>query len=146
MEIAKKITEMNNIKVITTDLIIGAFLSQFPKIIVYCTGGMVQNVTRACTGGEAKAFLEKVCADVAFIGASSIDVDKGVTCPTFEKAQLKRQMMLSAEQVILVTDHEKFGMKSMAKICSLNDLDLIITDECVDKGILEKIRLLMKER
>ncbi len=139
MEIAKKITEMNNIKVITTDLIIGAFLSQFPKITVYCTGGMVQNVTRSCTGGEAKAFLEKVCADVAFIGASSIDVDKGVTCPTFEKAQLKRQMMLSAEQAILVTDHEKFGMKSMAKICSLNDLDLIITDECVDKGILEKI-------
>lgn len=139
MEIAKKITEMNNIKVITTDLIIGAFLSEFPAITVYCTGGVVQSVTRACAGGEAKAFLEKICADVAFIGASSIDVKKGVTSPTFEKAQLKRQMIQSAEQAILVTDHEKFGKKSMAKICALNELDLIITDESVDKEMIEKI-------
>lgn len=139
MEIAKRIKDKKNLKVITTDLMIAVFLSKFNSIQVYCTGGYIQSDTGSCVSLEAKEFLQKICADIAFIGTSSADVNKGLTTPNLEKATIKRQMIECAEEAILVCDHFKFGKKGFAKICLLEELDQIITDAGMDEHTLEKI-------
>ncbi|MDF2521108.1 MAG: transcriptional regulator, DeoR family [Clostridia bacterium] len=140
MEIAKLLVDFKKLKVITTDLLIAAFLSQYKNIEVYCTGGIIQSMTGACSGTQAREFLQNVYADVAFLGASSIDADFGVTTPTIEKVEIKKQMIKSAETVILAADHTKFGKRSFAKICSLDELDYIITDLGINTNLLEKIQ------
>ncbi|WP_053955225.1 DeoR/GlpR family DNA-binding transcription regulator [Inediibacterium massiliense] len=142
MEIAKKIKDIKNLKVITTDLVIALFLSKFSAIQVFCTGGFIQGSTGTCLGPNTKDFLEQVYADIAFLGTSSADVKEGLTTPTIEKARIKRQIIQSAEETILVTDHFKFGKKSFAKICSLESLSQIITDEGLDEKIVNKIKQL----
>ncbi|WP_129600502.1 DeoR/GlpR family DNA-binding transcription regulator [Anaerophilus nitritogenes] len=139
MEIAKKIKEIKNLKVITPDLVIALFLSKFSQIQVFCTGGLIQGSTGACLGPNTKDFLEQVYADIAFLGTSSADVKEGLTTPSIEKARIKKQMMKVAEETILVTDHWKFGKKSFAKISSLESLSQIITDEGLDEKIVNKI-------
>ena len=140
MEIAKRLKDLNKVKVITTDLMIAAYLSQYKHIEIYCTGGLIEGLTGACSGSKAREFLEMIHADIAFLGASAIDVELGLSSPTIEKVEVKQQMIKSAEMVILVADHGKFGKKSFAKICGLNQFDYIITDSGIDKEILDEIQ------
>lgn len=140
MEIAKLLTDFRKLKVITTDLMIAAFLSQYKGIEVYCTGGLIQGITGACSGVHAREFLQNIYADIAFVGARSVDIDLGITTPSMEKVEVKKQMMKSAEKTIVVVDHTKFEKKSFAKICSLEELDYIITDSGINNDLLEKIQ------
>ena len=147
MEIAKGLIGIKNIKVITNDLIIAAFLSKYEGINVYCTGGIVQKDTGACLGVSAIEFLQNIHADIAFVGASCIDVKKGITTPSIEKAQWKKEVIKSAERAILVADSLKFGKVSFAKICQLDRFDLIITDSGIDedtKEVLSKLDMDIK--
>lgn len=139
MEIAKGIVGIKNLKVITNDLMIGAFLSRYDGIEVYCTGGIIQRDTGACLGTQAIEFLKNINADIAFVGASSIDIKRGITTPTMDKAQWKKEIINSAERAILVADSLKFGKVSFAKICPLNRFDLIITDTGISHGIREEL-------
>jgi DeoR/GlpR family transcriptional regulator of sugar metabolism len=140
MEIAKIIKDMKNLTVITTDLMIAAYLINSKDINIFCTGGEIHKSTGTCIGTNALDFLNKINVDIAFIGASSIDVEKGMTTPTFEKAKIKRQIIDSAETSILVSDSSKFGKKSFVKVSSLKELNMIITDDKIDKDILEEIK------
>lgn len=133
MEIAKGIIGIKNIKVITNDLMIGAFLSKYDGIEVYCSGGVIQKATGACLGANAVEFLQSIHADIAFLGASCIDIKKGITTPSIDKAQWKKEVIKSAERAILVADSLKFGKASFAKICPLSEFDLIITDIGLDE-------------
>ncbi|AOY76285.1 DeoR/GlpR family DNA-binding transcription regulator [Clostridium formicaceticum] len=128
MEIAKHLVNKKDVKVITNDVMIAAFLYPYENIEVYCCGGLIQKTTGAITGSNAKDFFEDVLTDVIFIGANAVDLRSGITTPTLDKAKLKRQMLEAAEEKILVCDSSKFGKKSFAKVCSLEELDLIITD------------------
>ncbi len=140
MEIAKGIVGIKNLKVVTNDLMIAAFLSKYEGIGVYCSGGIVQRDTVACLGDHAIELFKSINADIAFVGASSVDIEKGVTTPTAEKAQLKKQLTKSAKKTILVADSLKFGKVAFVNICPLTRFDLIITGNRIDKEIEQGIR------
>lgn len=140
MEVAKKIKDMKKLNVITNDVMIASFLSNSKGLQVYCTGGLIQTHIGACIGASAAEFFKNIIADKVFLAASSVDLDKGVSTPTFEKAYLKKQMMMSSQKIILVCDSSKFGKKSFTKVCSLNEFDLIITDNRLDKKLVKKIQ------
>ncbi|MBS4535649.1 DeoR/GlpR transcriptional regulator [Clostridium sp. D2Q-14] len=140
MEIAKQIVDLKDIIVVTTDLMTAVYLSRYKDIQVYCTGGIIQSEIGACIGCKAEDFLSGIYADIAFIGASFIDLDRGITSPTMEKAMIKKKMLEAGEKTILVADSTKFGKKGFTKVCLLEDLDLVITDKDIDEELLEKIK------
>lgn len=142
MEIAKEIADIKNINVITNDVMIAAFLYQYENIKVYCCGGLIQKNTGTIIGSYAKDFFQDIFADIVFMGASAVDVEYGITTPSIEKAKLKQMMLKAGEKKVLVTDSSKFGKKSFAKVCSIDFLDLIITDSDL-KG--ESIHLLREK-
>lgn len=147
MEIAKGIVGIKNIKIVTNDLMIGAFLSKYEGIQVYCVGGLIQKNTGACLGNKAVEFLKSINADIAFVGTSSVNIEKGITTPSMDKAEWKKQMISSAERSILVTDSLKFGKSSFVNICALDKFSLIITDKNLDKDIqieLENLNIEIK--
>jgi DeoR/GlpR family transcriptional regulator of sugar metabolism len=140
MEIAKKLKDKKDLTIITPDVLIAGYLAQTSDFRLLCTGGYVQNTTGACIGSRAAEFLRDINVDISFIGASSIDVEKGISTPTFEKAEIKRQMIKSSKKNVLVTDSSKFGRVSFAKFCDLNAFDIIITDTNIDKRLLERLK------
>ncbi|AKL94390.1 transcriptional regulator, DeoR family [Clostridium aceticum] len=128
MEIAKQLVNKKDIKIVTNDVMIAAFLYPYENIEVYCCGGCIQKSTGAVIGSNARDFFKDVLADIIFIGANAVDLKSGITTPTLDKAKLKKQMLQAGEEKVLVCDSSKFGKKSFAKVCSLEELDLIITD------------------
>lgn len=140
MEVAKQLLRRQNLTIVTNDVLIAAYLVVASNFAIYCTGDRVQNITGACMGSRAIQFLKQIYADIAFIGTSSVDVELGVSGPTSEKAELKKEIILSAEKTILVADNSKFNKKSINKICSLKELSLIISDRDLDAEIVKKLK------
>lgn len=41
---------------------------------------------------------------------------------------IERQMMKSAEEVVLIVDHTKLNQRAVVQLCELSDIDIIVTD------------------
>jgi DeoR/GlpR family transcriptional regulator of sugar metabolism len=73
MEIARNLVDRSNLKVITTDILIAAYLMKFENIEVNCTGGRVQTDIGCCIDNTTVDFISKINADICFLGASAIN-------------------------------------------------------------------------
>jgi DeoR/GlpR family transcriptional regulator of sugar metabolism len=50
-------------------------------------------------------------------------------------------MIRNGEKVAVLADHSKIGRRAMTQVCGLDEIDLLITDECSDNApALDKIR------
>ncbi len=141
MEIAKQLKSKQNLTVVTNDIKIAGYLSFSSNFKILCTGGWVQNSTGTCLGSHTIEFLKGINVDIGFIGSSSVSYKSGLTTPTFEKADVKKQAIKSATKLVLVIDNSKFGKESFAKVCNLDEFDLVVTDA----GLSEKTHELLKK-
>ena len=139
MDIARLITE-KNIRVVTTDLAQAQFLCRYKNVEVYVPGGRVDDRTQSCLGGKVGAFLDDVHVDMAFLGCTSWDLCRGVTTPTEKRSTMKAKMIERADTSILVADSEKYGLYSFHKICDLQSLDLIVTDNRLSRVVQDDLR------
>lgn len=140
IEIAKLLKYKQDLTIVTTDIKIAGLIAFSTNFKVLCSGGLIQNSTGTCLGSRTVEFLKGINVDIGFIGTSSATIEKGLSTPTFEKADVKRQAIKSAKKSILVTDSSKFGKESFAKVCNLNEFDLIITDKDLDKETYEILK------
>ncbi|MGL5329445.1 MAG: DeoR/GlpR family DNA-binding transcription regulator [Peptostreptococcaceae bacterium] len=139
MEIAKKIVDNKNLKVITTDILIAAYLMKYENIEVYCAGGKIQGNIGSCVDSYTVEFFNNISADICFIGASAINEDYILSTFMPEKAKVKQSIMKSAKHRVLVTDNSKFNKRSFAKICSLKEFELIISNKGINEEVEKEI-------
>jgi DeoR/GlpR family transcriptional regulator of sugar metabolism len=95
--------------------------------------------TLALAGPLADRALEELHVDKLFLGANGVDIERGVTTPNLIEADAKRAMLRSAREAILVADASKFGRAAFARICSIDRLQCLITDEAAPASMLETI-------
>lgn len=57
-----------------------------------------------------------------------IDPETGITNSNIEEAQLNKRMMDASLRTIILADSSKFGKRGFGRICSLDRVDVIITD------------------
>lgn len=139
MKIAKELIHRTNLRVITTDVLIAAYLTRYKNIEVYCTGGRVQSTIGSCVDNHSLEFLKSINANICFLGASVINEEFSVSTFTMEKAKVKQAIMQSAHHKVLVTDHSKFNKRSFAKICNLKDFDLVIVNDKLEDNIKDEL-------
>lgn len=137
LSIAKHI-EAKNITVLTNSLDISYELAKMRDVEVIVTGGTLRWETRAMVGPVADNTLKGFRVDKAFVGANAICIINGLTTPNVNEANTKREMIKIAKQTIVVCDHSKFKVVLFSKIVDLDSVDIIITDNQVERELLEK--------
>ncbi|MBL4666200.1 MAG: DeoR/GlpR transcriptional regulator [Sneathiella sp.] len=55
------------------------------------------------------------------------------------EAEFKRAIIPQTEQLIVAVDHTKFNKDGVVKVCSLSDIDLLITDKMPPDEIVDHI-------
>lgn len=140
MEIAKLLKQKKDLTIITTDIKIAGYLAFSTDFKILCTGGIIQNSTGTCFGSSAVEFLKNINVNIGFIATSSIDVDKGISTPTLQKADIKKQIVECSDTCILVADRGKFNKRSFIKICDLDVFDEIVTDADLDKDTYDLLK------
>lgn len=127
LELAKCLTHLP-LRVITVDLHIALFLSEFRQIEVTIVGGRIDDSSQSCIGEFGRKMLCSVYPDIAFMSCNSWSVEKGVTTPTEEKAGLKQEIIANAQRKILLADSSKYGAHSLFNVAPLSRFTDIITD------------------
>lgn len=134
----KKVTVLtNNLKVVPV-------LEKVDDIEVIVTGGYYLKSTETLLGPIAERTLKESRVNKAFIGATAIDVQKGMMTGSLEEAQLKKIIIESALEVIVVADSSKFEKQAFAFVAPNTSVDTFVVDNNIpdkyckileDKGV-----------
>lgn len=114
--------------VITPSIPIAMQLMEHPGVEVILTGGRIFKSSQVTAGMETIRMLEKVRADICFMGVCSLHTEVGVTGPDMEEAAVKNVMVQSANRVISLVTSDKMGTAEPYKVCDITEMDTIITD------------------
>jgi len=92
-------------------------------------------------GPIAEETLQRLNADILFLGADGFDVPFGLSTPNLPEAKGNRAMVGIARQVIVVRGSSKFGRSSPSLIASTSVMHQVIAEPQVpqsDCGLLKE--------
>jgi len=138
LELARRLTHLP-LRVITSDLHIALFLSEFKQIEVTIIGGRIDDSSQSCIGDHGRQLLQKIYPDIAFISCNSWSLEKGITTPTEDKSALKFDLAAHAGRRILLADSSKYGAYSLFCAMPLSSLTGIITDSALPPAVIEEL-------
>lgn len=95
---------------------------------IHLTGGQFRTPSDALVGPLAEESARKFHVDLLFLGAHGVDLSAGISSPNLQEASIHRIFMDRAESVVLVFDHTKWGIRSLAHVATLEEVDVIVTD------------------
>jgi DeoR family transcriptional regulator of aga operon len=116
------------VTVVTNALNIATELAVRQHIKIVATGGVARPQSYELTGPLATGVLEQVTLDVAILGVDGIDAAAGATAHHEGEASINRLMGQQASRVIVVADSSKVGRRAFARICTLAEVDVLVTD------------------
>ena len=100
---------------------------QHVKIVV--TGGVTRSQSYELIGPFATLVLDQLALDWAILGVNGLDPVAGATAHHEGEASINHLMATRAAQVMIVTDSSKLGERAFARVCALDEIDVIVTDQ-----------------
>lgn len=116
------------LRVVTNNLQTAAALAKNPTIEVMLLGGLVRDKTASVVGAHAVEMLTSLHADRAFVGASGLTLERGLTDVDTREVEVKRAMVRAATQVIALLDAGKFGQQAFLTFAPLDAIHVLIAD------------------
>ena len=144
LQIAKNLNNFKQIKLITNSLPIAESVADFEGVEVIIPGGVMRPEMRSLVGPMAERNLLQYYCDIAFLAVDGIDCEYGISTPVIYEATFCKTMIDIAKKVIVVSDSSKFRRRSFVKIASMDEIDMVITDQGIpedQKFKLEKMHL-----
>lgn len=128
LQIGMNLADKKKITVITYDLFIANSIVLNATSTLLVTGGIRKTDFGVLTGPLVLNFIRDIRLNKAFLTADSVDISFGVSNASFDEADIKKELIRSSRYVYLVADHSKFGKVAMTHVCSLHEIDEIVTD------------------
>ena len=114
--------------IITNSLPVANHFSAAHKLEVVVSGGVIYPRLGVLVGPLAVAAFEQVHADVAVMSCGGIS-PAGVTNSHGLLIDIQRAMMQAARRIVLCVDHTKFGRQSISRLCALDAIDTLVSDQ-----------------
>jgi DeoR/GlpR family transcriptional regulator of sugar metabolism len=137
---ARFLRNVQELTVFTNALRTAVELSELPGCTVILSGGRVRPKELAVSGFPAEENLSRFNVDKAFIGIGGI-TEAGVTDFHMDEASIHRQLIANARQAIVLADSEKLGTRAVVNVCSLEQVDMVITDSGAPKHLVKELEL-----
>ena len=64
-----------------------------------------------------------------FMGVHGMTEDSGFTTPNLLEAETNRALIASAEQLVVVVDHTKWGVRGLSRMAHLGEAEVLVSDE-----------------
>jgi DeoR/GlpR family transcriptional regulator of sugar metabolism len=107
-----------------------------PNIEVIAIGDKVSKNSKITIGQEAIARIKQIKCDICFLGTNAIDLEHGVSDNDWEIVQVKKAMIESTQKLVCLTIAEKLHSIQPLQICSVTDIDILITELPPDDPLL----------
>src|SRR5690625_3032541 len=139
LQMVPLLTDKVGLTVITSDFNVVGHLMEYPGIELIHTGGLVSHSDHSSVGRFTAEFLRQVNVDLAFIASSSWDAERGSTTPSEAKVIAKQELLRIASKSVLVVDSTKYGKFGTFRVASLEEFDLIITDDRLPASAVQEL-------
>ncbi|PKO05816.1 MAG: DeoR/GlpR transcriptional regulator [Chloroflexi bacterium HGW-Chloroflexi-3] len=141
LEIAKNLHSKHDLTIITPSLQIANELVSHPGIRLIVSGGVLRPGELSLVGHLAERVFEEFYVDKLFLGAGAIDIRNGASEFNIEDALVKRAMVRTAKQVILVADSSKFNQVAFTSIVALKSIHTIVTDNELNPELVTQLQV-----
>jgi len=137
VRLAELLPQDRELTVVTHALPVAMVLATRSNVRLHLLGGTIRGRTLAGVGPWAERSLAEVRADVTFLGTNGITLEDGLTTPDLSEATVKRALVAAGRRVVVLADHTKVGRSDLARVASLAEIDLFITDTGLDEETAE---------
>lgn len=135
MELAKNLVRKDDLTIVVNDLNIAVFLEQntFANIIVL--GGNLRKGQQCTVGPITLSALTSLNVDKVFLATNAFSPEKGFMTPDMNQAEVKKAMLRTATERIVLCDSSKIGKISFVEFARLQDINKLVTDSGIDAKI-----------
>lgn len=134
--LSKKLGLKTGLTVITNGLELINELKNNSNINLFCPGGELQLSTMSFIGTSAEDYLKEHYVDKAFVSASGVSLQSGITVENAVQAAIKKIMFKNSLSRVILVDSSKFDVVRLSKVCKLEDINAIVTDRKPDDKFL----------
>jgi DeoR family fructose operon transcriptional repressor len=134
LEIARGL-DNKPLTIITNDLYVINELTAKDQIRLVVPGGY--RVRNFLAGDEAVAYIRRLNVQKAFVSATALHLEYGLSIYTGDLIAFKQALVETAQMTYAVIDHFKFGQSALHTFAALADIDIIITDEGLSEETAE---------
>ena len=140
LELARKLTLLPRLRVVTASLPVMCLLGDHLNIELIGLGGVLHPRTQAFAGPATIGALTQIRTNQVFLGAAAIRTE-GMSNGLYEgntwDSEVKRALISSADEVVLLADSTKFDCTAIAKFGSLSDIDIAVVDDRITSSDVE---------
>jgi DeoR/GlpR family transcriptional regulator of sugar metabolism len=138
-QIARLLGGFSNLTVLTYGLNIAFELAKYEQISTIVFGGFLSNQAMAILGPDAIGMIHNYHADKLFLAANAVTLEKGLMTPNRLQADVKRELIKIANEVIVAVDSSKVNKTALFAFCSLNDASSFIIDKDADSAFIRQL-------
>jgi DeoR family fructose operon transcriptional repressor len=121
--------QLTNVTVISNSFDVLNILHGNANFTVISTGGVLRRNNPTMVGPIAEAALKTMRAEQVFLNISGISSKFGLSHDNISEVTMKKAMIDSAREVILLADHSAFRHESFIQFAPLTIVNKLITDE-----------------
>ena len=99
---------------------------------VICTGGLHDPRSRSYIGLLAEEALRRYQIHRMFFSGNGLDLERGVSEVNSRQAVFKERVIPLTDEVCLLADHTKLGVKSAFFFCAPRQISVLITDRLAE--------------
>lgn len=127
-----------SLQIVTNSLPVANLFSSSDSADLVVIGGQVHTRTGVAIGPYANHMLEELNCRRAVLSVAGVH-DQGFYNSNLLLVETEQAMMRSADQVIIVADSTKFGHKSLARLCELNEIHTLVVDRDISEDWRSKL-------
>jgi DeoR/GlpR family transcriptional regulator of sugar metabolism len=135
LELARNLVGRHNLTVVTPSLLVANVLSGQQDIKLVLTGGIVRPGEGSLVGDLAQQAFQGLFLDRLFLGVGAIDAKAGLSEYNWDDTLVKRAMIHTTKEVIVLADASKFGRVAFAQIAPLSSVHQIVTDQALSSTL-----------
>jgi DeoR family transcriptional regulator of aga operon len=119
------------VTIVTNALNIAYEMSVREHVKIVVTGGVPRRQSYELVGPLVAASLRDFSLDTAVLGVDGLSAAFGATTLHEGEAEASREIAAVARRLIIVADATKLGRSTFARICPLQRIDTLVTDQPV---------------
>src|SRR6202021_969792 len=130
LALAQCLLDVPGLTVVTNSLRVANLFSgnHSPDVAsVVLTGGM-RTASDALVGPVADLTIASLHFDPLFLGCTGLDPEVGLSTPNLAEAETNRALIKVARRVVVMADHTKWGVVSLASFAPVEKIGVVVTD------------------
>lgn len=136
---ARELLHKKDLTIITNSLPIANEVANYTNFETIIMGGHIRRNEKSLYGPVASKTTESLFVDKGFFSVSGVDLQAGFTNAHMGEAWISKQVMSHCQKKIMMVDSSKFNTIGMNQVATIDEVDILITDNQVGYAVLEDL-------